>query len=125
MTISLETYLNRRGYKVPLDNLNHLTRWWLVSFAQPGFNLFWRIWNPILGYLLYQMYCKLGGRKRPLSSLLLTFAFSGFIFHDLVWLFFKGEFTFGQTLTILIFATIFFFYSKFRIDKFQRKLHWI
>src|SRR5579859_1648169 len=54
------------------------------AFGAPSFDQFWRYWNPVYGYYL-NFYC-----YRPLrrwlprwACVLLTFAVSGFLLHDL------------------------------------------
>jgi len=58
------------------------------SFGAHSFRAFWRYWHPVYGYFL-RYYCYLPLRRfLPDSlSLVLTFALSGFLLHDLVaWL---------------------------------------
>lgn len=55
------------------------------AFGAPSFRAFWRHWDPLYGYLL-RYYCYLPLRRIfPDSlSLVITFAISGFLLHDLV-----------------------------------------
>jgi hypothetical protein len=76
-------YLLRRGYKVPPQTPDIIRRWWLSSFAQPGFAKFWRVWNPYIGFWLLKLYRKLGGDRHRGFACLATFGFAGFC-HDLL-----------------------------------------
>jgi hypothetical protein len=81
-TPSLPAYIERRlGSGVPLQQLRSM---FTLSFGAGRPTEFWRYWNPVYGYYLY-LWC-----YRPLHrwlprgpALLLTFAASGFLFHDL------------------------------------------
>jgi hypothetical protein len=55
----------------------------LDCWAEPGFHRFWRVWNPVYGYVLFRLYLYLGGPRRRVSLSLLVFALCGFVAHDL------------------------------------------
>jgi hypothetical protein len=56
-----------------------------LAFSAGTFRAFWRYWNPAFAYLLqYYCYAPLRrGLSRPVS-VVLTFAVSGFLLHDVV-----------------------------------------
>ncbi len=83
MGTSFPQYLEQRGYRLDWSTAAFLRRMFLDCWAQPGFHLFWRVWNPLYGYLLFRLYQYLGGTKRRFSLTLLVFALCGFVAHDL------------------------------------------
>ena len=56
------------------------------AFQSPSFRLFWRNWNPLVGYFLSKNVNRPVARKlNGVISSLLTFLFSGLILHD-IWI---------------------------------------
>ena len=55
----------------------------LDCWAEPGFHRFWRVWNPLYGYVLFRLYRKLGGARRRFPLTLLVFTLCGLLSHDL------------------------------------------
>ena len=53
------------------------------TFGAPSFDQFWRYWNPVYGYLYYRCYRPLRRFFPRAVCVLLTFAASGFLLHDL------------------------------------------
>ena len=55
----------------------------ILCWAKPGFHYFWRYWNPGIGYMTYRLYHTLGGNRRRISAILVTFLVNGLV-HNLV-----------------------------------------
>ncbi len=72
-------YLARRGLSGQASTREVL----LGPWSAPGFHLFWRRWNPHLGYLLFRTYVALGGGRHHALSSLVVFLLAGAA-HDLV-----------------------------------------
>ena len=121
--VSITDYLRRRGFEPPWYSAPSLKRWWLTSFAQPGFAQFWRTWNPPVGFLLHQLYRKLGGDQNRILACLGTFAVCGF-FHDLVILVRRSPHTLDPEWTIrfLIYGILVLLTSPRPVQKVMRKL---
>lgn len=68
----------------PRHPVRFLRNFFLVPLCSRSFGEFWRLWNPIFGYvLLFHVYKPLRRRlPRPLAAYL-TFLASGFLLHDL------------------------------------------
>jgi hypothetical protein len=89
---SYNRYLALRGYDPSSNKLVILKRALLDSWGEPGFHRFWRVWNPGVGHLLFQLYLLLGGtRARPVSTLL-VFVLCGALHDVLVMLIFRRPF---------------------------------
>jgi hypothetical protein len=82
-SLTYEQYCLRRGYAPPFKGWPVIRRSLFESWMQPGFHRFWRVWNPPVGYLLCQIYIRLGGNRNRLISTSVVFLFSGAL-HDLV-----------------------------------------
>lgn len=82
-TITYAQYCLRRGYRPPFKGWPVIKRSLFESWTQPGFYLFWRVWNPPVGYILFRLYLSLGGNKNRFISTSIVFAISGAL-HDLV-----------------------------------------
>ena len=103
---SFHTYLRRRGYDVPWRTPNALYRWFVLSFGQPGFASFWRLWNPVFGYYLLKLYRRFGGDRRRVSACVATFCICGFL-HDLfAFVVLREPFTLKVSIAFLLFALI-------------------
>ena len=113
----------KRGYKYPLQSGDLLLRWWFLSFAQPGFHRFWRVWNPLLGYLLFLFYVALGGKKRPFIATFVVFSCCGFVFHDLLTL--KDAIELDMTISFMIWAVLCDLSRRYQLHKIQEKWPWI
>lgn len=122
---AITQYLRRRGFEPPWYSLVSLKRWWIDSFAQPGFAQFWRLWNPPMGFLLHQLYRGLGGDQNRVLACLGTFAAAGF-FHDVIRLFVRKSHSINPELTIafVIFGMLVLLTSPRRVQRFMRRLSW-
>lgn len=121
-TICAKEFFIRRGFKVPLKFGNVVWRWFFVSFTQPGFALFWRLWNPIFGYHLFKLYRRLGGDRRRVVACMATFGVCGFL-HDLfAFVVLRENFTLKATITFLLFAMIVLATSSRSICRVMRRI---
>ncbi len=117
------TFYTKRGYQYPLQSGDVLLRWWFLSFAQPGFHRFWRVWNPLLGYLLFLFYVALGGNKRPFLASLVVFTCCGFVFHDLLTL--KDAIALDTTISFMVWAVLCDLSRRYHLHKIQEQWPWI
>lgn len=119
LDFTFQQYLLRRGY-------NNHTKWTLLfqmfrkSLTQPSFLLFWRMWNPFFGYILFMLYVWLGGNRNRNSSLFTVFILSGFFLHDLVIYFITGVFSFVFSISFQFYFTLIYLNS---ISNFERKFY--
>ena len=116
-------FYTKRGYKYPLQIVDVMLRWWFLSFAQPGFHRFWRVWNPLLGYLLFLFYIVLGGNKRPFMAGFVVFTSCGFFLHDLLTL--KEVIELDMTISFMIWAVLCDLSRRYQLHKIQEKWPWI
>ena len=121
---TLERFLRRAGYRVPVEPVNLLVRWWVLSFAQPGINRFWRVWNPLMAYPLSLLYRLCGGRQRPLLARLIVFCVCGFVFHDIVTWVKDGHLGLRWTISFAIWAVIAYASFATRMDERQESWPW-
>ena len=104
--VSFKQYLTRRGYLF-LTFDQAFIKIIKKSFSQKSFCGFWRMWNPLSGYLFFLLYSFLGGnRKRP-YAIFFVFLSSGFVFHDLIILLVTGSISIVFTVTFLIYSLIY------------------
>lgn len=80
---TFDDFLRARGFDAKAPGA-FLRRMFLTSWGEPGFHAFWRMWNPLYGYILFRLYLVLGGRRRPALASLIVFLACGFFLHDLV-----------------------------------------
>lgn len=106
------TYVKKRSNKYDYLLLE-ITYLFLASLTQPSFRLFWRKWNPVIGYPLMSIYKFLGGNKRYKISLLTTFLISGFLIHDLLIYFIFGKLYFIFTVSFCMYAGLIMAEEKF------------
>ena len=118
-----KSFYIKRGYKFPLESTDVLLRWWFLSFAQPGFHRFWRVWNPLLGYLLFLFYIILGGNKRPFLATFVVFTSCGFVFHDLLTL--KDIIELDTTISFMIWGVLCDLSRRYELHKTQEKWPWV
>lgn len=102
--VTFTQYLVRRGYALDRGALPLLKRMFLECWAEPGFHRFWRVWNPVYGYVLFGLYRALGGNKHRVPATLLTFACCGFFLHDLPVAFVVGRPLVSTTSAFLAFG---------------------
>ncbi|MBS2015291.1 MAG: hypothetical protein JST00_20560 [Deltaproteobacteria bacterium] len=102
MRTTFDAYLQARGFDQD-DRSAFFRRMFVTPFAQPGFHLFWRLWNPFFGYGLFAVYVALGGKRRPLLASLLVFAACGFLLHDLLVLVTTRRLSLASTGAFVIF----------------------
>ncbi|MEC7987793.1 MAG: hypothetical protein VX278_21675 [Myxococcota bacterium] len=117
------TFYTNRGYKHPLQTKDLLIRWWFLSFTQPGFHRFWRVWNPLLNYALFLFYIILGGNKRPFLAGFVVFTSCGFLLHDLLTL--KEVIELDMTISFMIWAILCDLSRRYKLHKIQAKWPWI
>jgi hypothetical protein len=78
------------------------------SFSERSFCRFWRMWNPLTGYLFFLLYSFLSGnRKRP-YLIFIIFIASGVLAHDLVIFLITGGISIVYTVTFALYSIIFF-----------------
>lgn len=104
MPLTFVDYLERRGYDLNRGSAAFLGHLFFQSWLQPGFHLFWRVWNPVYGYFLFRIYLMAGGNRRRVTATATVFLFCGFVFHDL-----PLTLAFGRLS--LVCTTAFFFYA--------------
>jgi hypothetical protein len=103
--LTFEEYLAFRGYSTPITSpWPFFKRGFIDCWTEPGFNKFWRVWNPPFGYLTYLFYRFLGGKRYRIPATLITFMASGFAFHDSVGLIFFNHFTLRNTICFFLFG---------------------
>jgi len=89
--LNLSDYIKKRN-GVPLGASNSLRNMMIRSLGAGKFSNFWKYWNPIWSYYLGKYIFKpLKIILPPDLSLLITFAFCGFI-HDLVIMIIRWDF---------------------------------
>ena len=67
----------------PRHPVRFLRNFFLVPLCSRSFGEFWRLWNPIFGYvLIFFVYRPLRGRMPQPVAVYLTFLPSGFLLHD-------------------------------------------
>lgn len=81
-------YLHRRRY-TSVNDWPFFRRAFLECWTEAGFHRFWRIWNPALGFLVFQLYRRIGGVRGGAATKILAFIASGFA-HGLLVLPFLG-----------------------------------
>jgi hypothetical protein len=90
--LNLSDYVKRRN-GVPLGHRDSLRHMLNRSLGAGKFSIFWKYWNPILGYYLGKYIFKpLKFIFPPALSLIFTFIICGFI-HDLAIMLLKWKFT--------------------------------
>jgi D-alanyl-lipoteichoic acid acyltransferase DltB (MBOAT superfamily) len=83
---------------------------WFNFFIKPfeasSFAEFWRLWNPVYGYFLYRFAYRPMRRVLPRAfAVLLTFAASGFVLHDIpAWLIARRVLPPGATIAFIMFG---------------------
>lgn len=100
--MSLDAFLRKRGYD-PANTLGMLRRMFVDCWAEPTFRDFWRVWNPLYGYALFQLYRALGGNRRPVFASFVVFAACGFVLHDLLVFAMTRRFTIATTAAFIAF----------------------
>jgi hypothetical protein len=89
--LNLSDYIKKRN-GVPLGASNSLRNMLSRSLGAGKFSIFWRYWNPVWSYYLGKFIFKPLKKFLPPSvSLLITFAFCGFL-HDAVIMLIRQEF---------------------------------
>jgi hypothetical protein len=105
--ITFRQYLCRRGYNY-MTTGEVMLRMIRKSFSERSFCRFWRMWNPLTGYLFFLLYSFLSGnRKRP-YLIFVVFITSGVVLHDLVLLLITGSPSVIYTVTFALYSIIFF-----------------
>ena len=82
-TVSYSQFLSRRGFPA-MKPAGPFYRYMLVEcWMAPGFDLFWRRWNPLAGYGLFLLYRFCGGARHHVLATLSVFLVAGAL-HDLL-----------------------------------------
>lgn len=77
-----------------------------MCWMEPGFHLFWRKWNPPIGFLTYRLYALLRlNRRLKVPATVLVFMTCGFA-HDLVGIGIVGALMPKSTFIFLSFAIL-------------------
>lgn len=100
--LGYDDYLRLRGYD-PDRPVAFIRRMFVAPWSEPGFHRFWRLWNPLFGYALYRLFLLVGGSRRPRLASFVTFAASGFVFHDLLRVILGGRASGSTTLAFVVF----------------------
>lgn len=104
--ITFRQYLSRRGY-------NYLTfgevmlRMIKKSFSEKSFCRFWRMWNPLTGYLFFLVYSFLSGNRKRSFLIFIVFIFSGLAMHDFIIFLLTGSVSIVFTVTFTLYSFIF------------------
>ena len=117
--MNLSDYLKKRN-GVPIGNSDSLRNMLMRSLGAGKFSIFWKYWNPIWGYYLGKYIFKpLKIIFPPALSLLITFAFCGFL-HDLVIMLLRWNFELLLTPWFLLmgFCVVLGDYAKIDYSKF-------
>jgi len=64
-------------------------RAFVLAWTEPGFHRFWRVWNPGISFFPYQVYLRLGGRRRWVLATLGAFLANGLAHNVIVLPFFR------------------------------------
>jgi len=118
--LKLSDYVKKRN-GVPLGAKNSLNKMLFRSLGAGKFSMFWKYWNPIWGYYLGKYIFKpLKTILPPTLSLILTFAFCGFL-HDLVIMLLNWNFELLLTPWFLLmsFGVVLSDYIKFDYSKYN------
>jgi hypothetical protein len=117
--MDLSDYVKRRN-GVPLGASDSLRSMLRRSLGAWKFSIFWQYWNPIWGFYLGKYVFKpLKNIFPPALSLILTFAFCGFL-HDLVIMLLRWNFELLLTPWFLLmgFCVVFGDYANIDYSKF-------
>ena len=104
--VSFKQYMTRRGYMF-LTFDQAFVKIINKSFSQKSFCGFWRMWNPLSGYLFFLLYSFLGGNKKRPYAIFFVFILSGFVFHDLIIFLVTGSISIIFSVTFLIYSLIY------------------
>lgn len=104
--ITFKQYLCRRGYNYNTTG-EVMYRMIKKSFSEKSFCRFWRMWNPLTGYLFFLMYSFLSGNKKRPYLIFIVFIVSGVIGHDFIIFLFTGNISIIFTTTFLLYSIIF------------------
>jgi hypothetical protein len=75
--MTFAAYLTRRGYDAARPSLR---RMFVEVWAAPSFREFWRVWNPVYGFVLFRLYVALGASR---GAAMAVFVLCGWGLHDL------------------------------------------
>ena len=117
--MNLSYYVKKRN-GVPLGASNSLRNMMFSSLGAGKFSIFWQYWNPIWSYYLGKYIFKpLKSIFPPALSLILTFAFCGFL-HDLVIMLLRWNFELLLTPWFLLmgFCVVLGDYAKIDYSKY-------
>ena len=117
--MNLSDYVKKRN-GVPLGASNSLRNMMIRSLGAGKFSKFWQYWNPIWSYYLGKYIFKpLKMIFPPALSLILTFAFCGFL-HDLAIMLLRSNFELLLTPWFLLmgFCVVLGDYAKINYSKF-------
>jgi len=100
-------YLELRGYGEHVNDRFFVKRGFLECWLQPGFHLFWKVWNPGIGYFAYKLYLAFGGKERRDVATIASFLVNGLV-HNLVisLLLWRWDFPLPFTFALFGFMTV-------------------
>lgn len=124
--ITFQQFLHRRGYHC-LSSGEILIRMIKKSFSEKSFCRFWRMWNPLTGYLFYLIYSFLGGNEKRPYLIIIVFIVSGLVVHDFLIFLLTGSMCIIFTSTFTIYSIIFIIEERIAARKkhlppYQRQL---
>lgn len=109
-----------RGFQTFNDWAYH-RRGFIECWMESGFHKFWQVWNPGIAYFVYRLFISLGGRRRWIFPLLLSFIFCG-IAHTIIVFPFFGRWSFSVIVAFTCFG-VFTIISK-KISLILRQDRW-
>ena len=95
-------YAKLRGFTT-LNDWPYHRRGFIECWAEPGFHLFWQVWNPGIAYFVYRLYLKLGGNKNWIIATLMAFEINGLI-HSGIFFVISGQWSFVIPILFFLFA---------------------
>ena len=104
--ITFKQYLRRRGYNY-MTTGEVIIRMVRKSFSERSFCRFWRMWNPLTGYLFFLMYSLLSGNQKRPYLIFIVFIISGLVVHDFLIYLFSGSMSIVFTVTFTLYSIIF------------------
>lgn len=120
--MTYKRFLRSRGIRDPQNPVLYITHGVVMCWLEPGFHMFWRKWNPPIGFLTYRLYALLRVKRQlRVPATLLVFMICGFC-HDLVGIGIVGSLTPRSTLTFLSFGVLSLLSGA--LQEFLRQVEW-
>jgi hypothetical protein len=98
-------YARMRGFRTEVNDWPYVRRSFIECWAEPGFHRFWQVWNPGIGYFVYRLFLRLGGRRRWTGPTLLAFPLCG-LAHTLIVVPFFGRWAFSVITAFTCFGLL-------------------